>query len=58
VSKRDELMLQLADACTFATRRWLQQKDKSAEFWDALTQNSQVIGMEQSEGGNGLILFE
>jgi hypothetical protein len=58
VSKRDEMLLQLADACTFTTRCWLQQKDKSVEFWEALTQNRPVIGMEQPEGGNGLIYFE
>jgi hypothetical protein len=58
-SKSNEPLLQLADSCAFAVRRWLQKAYKGEELFDFLTlgRECEIIGLDNPDVGNGLIAF-
>jgi hypothetical protein len=59
VDKKEEPLMQLADACAFTIRRFLQKELGSVELMDALKGSRSVVsGMRCSEGGKGMIRFE
>ncbi len=58
-SKRDEPLLQLADACAFVVRRWLQGACLGEELFNLLTvgRTCEIVGLDNPDVGNGLITF-
>jgi hypothetical protein len=57
-SKQDEPLLQLADACAFVVRRYLQGSD-TEKLFEVLTlgRTCQIVGLDNEYVGNGLIEF-